>query len=41
MANVLNMQGGEFESSDELKASRISVVACHRSKQSWFACFVK
>lgn len=41
MANVLNMQGEEFEAADEQKASRISIVACHKSKQSWFACFVK
>lgn len=41
MANVLNMQGESFEAADEQKASKVSIIVCHKSKKSYFACFVK
>ena len=41
MSNVLKLQGAAAEAPADTKKSKVSIAVCHKSKKSYFACFVK
>lgn len=41
VSNVLKLQETVEETPAEMKKSKVSIAVCHKSKKSYFACFVK